>query len=375
MFDKRQRFGKTRCFEPGREFAFPGAGDAGAERDSVHFSKPDADRQTNSVREISRVTWVGVAVNVGLALFKGLAGYWAGSKALIADAVHTVSDLATDCAILVGVRYWSAPADDNHPHGHGKIETLVTLGIGMALAAVGLALGYEAVASLLAVFAKGVSPAVSESLNAASLIALMAAFVSIVAKELLYRWTAGEGVRLGSSAVIANAWHHRSDAFSSIPPLLALGGEIVGGWFGYNLWYFDAIGTLVVCVMLLQAAWHVVEPTLGTLLDASADRRLCSTIRRTVLATPGVISTHQVRTRVIGGNAVAVDLHISVDRNLTVAKGHAIAADVKYRLLALGGALGAYPVDVLVHVEPGDPEDRRVPIGENDAKTSWREHG
>ncbi len=366
MFNKRQNFDKTRRFDQTSEFPLTGAGEAPPAAGAVHFSEHDTVRQSRSVQEISRVTWVGVAVNIGLALGKGAAGYWAGSKALIADAVHTLSDLATDCAILVGVRYWSAPADDRHPHGHGKIETLVTLGIGLALAAVGLALGYEAVAYLAEVYARKIIPTATESLNGASLTALAVALVSIVSKELLYRWTARQGARLGSPAIVANAWHHRSDAFSSIPPLAALGGELIGGRFGYNLWYLDPLGTLVVCVMLLQAAWHVMEPTLGTLLDASADRRLCSTIRRTVLETPGVISTHCVRTRVIGGNAVAVDLHIAVDRNLSVAKGHAIAADVKYRLLGLGGSLGACPVDVLVHVEPGDLEERRVAFGGQD---------
>lgn len=324
-------------------------------RDTVSFSQQDTASQSEMVREISRVTWVGVAVNLGLAVCKGLAGYWAGSKALIADAVHTLSDLATDCAILVGVRYWSAPADADHPHGHRKIETLVTLGIGLALAAVGLALGYEAVAYLAKVFALGIEPHPLESLNTASITALTVALLSIVSKECLYRWTAAEGSRLGSPAIVANAWHHRSDAFSSIPPLLAIGGEIIGKQLGYNLWFLDAVGTLVVCVMLLQAAWQVMEPTLGALLDASADRKICATIRRTVLSTPGVIDTKRIRTRVIGGNAVAVDLDIIVDQNLSVAKGHAIASEVQSRLLGLGKNLDACPVDVLVHVEPGEP--------------------
>ncbi|MCC8108155.1 MAG: cation diffusion facilitator family transporter [Planctomycetes bacterium] len=348
------------------------ATDTSRPADTVHFSRYERASGT-AVRDISRVTWVGVVVNLFLAVVKGVAGYLSRSNALTADAVHTVSDLATDCAILVGVRYWSAPADAEHPHGHQKIETLVTMVIGVLLAAVGLGMGYNAVAALAAA-SSGVVPAAATAADAVTLAATAVAFVSILSKEILYRWTAAKGVQYGSSALVANAWHHRSDALSSIPPLLTLGGAALGARLGYNLWFLDPVGTVIVCVMLLQAAWEVMHPTLGALLDASADRRLCSDIRKTVLATDGVIDAHRIRTRVICSNAVAVDLHITVDKDLTVEKGHAIASDVQDRILALGvnAESATRPVDVMVHVEPGDPMDKRLPgHTSHNTKVDW----
>ncbi len=350
------------------------AGAGRGRRDTVLFSGyGDMDRET--IREVSRVTWVGVAVNVGLAVLKTVGGILGHSTALLADAVHTVSDLATDAAVLIGVRYWTAPADAEHPHGHRKIETLVTLAIGVALAAVGVVMGWNSVTDLIRIVAERAFPPAG-AMGAASWLALGAALLSIVFKELLYRWTARKGIALESSAVVANAWHHRSDALSSIPPALAIAGQGIGGRYGHDLWYLDSIGTLVVCVMLLQAAWEVVKPTLSSLLDESADRKLCSAIRRTVLTTPGVIDTHRIRTRVIGANAVAVDLHVFVDRDLTVLEGHAIAAKVKYAILRLGADASARPVDVMVHVEPAAPEWARNlaggECGKSDTMVDWK---
>lgn len=339
-------------------------------RDTVHFSQPCV-MDGEQVSGVSRATWVGVAVNVFLAAIKMTVGIYTRSNVLLADAVHTLSDLATDAAILVGVKYWTAPADAEHPHGHRKIETLITLGIGVALAAVGFGLGYEAVRNLAAAITGGAS--VSESLaGGLAVAAFVVAAVSIASKELLYRWTSRKGVLLGSSALIANAWHHRSDAMSSIPPLLAIGGEAVGARLGYNLWYLDPVGTIVVCVMLLQAAWEVTKPALASLLDAGADRKLCSEIRKTVLATRGVIDTHRIRTRVICSNTVAVDLHITVDKHLSVENGHNIATAVKNRLLRLDVASCPKTVDVLVHVEPGNPMEKRLPGSGSDTMLDWK---
>lgn len=355
----------------------PASCSSGCHRDdAVVFSDCGDSGGEDQVREISRVTWVGAAVNVGLAVVKIAGGILGRSNVLLADAAHTLSDLATDAAVLIGVRYWSAPADAGHPHGHHKIETLITMAIGAALAAVGLTLGWDATASLVAVVSEG--GARPPETGAAGWLAFGAAMLSIVSKEILYRWTVIKGVRLGSSAVIANAWHHRSDAFSSIPPALALAGQRFGAGYGYNLWFLDPVGTLVVCVMLLQAAAAVVKPTLSALLDASADRKLCSAIRKVVLATPGVIDSHRIRTRLIGPDAVAVDLHIAVDKDLTVLEGHNIAARVKYAILSLDADVSSRAVDVLVHVEPAGPEwfgkslpgDRRA-----DTRIDWRGEG
>ena len=300
------------------------------------------------VKSISRVTWVGVWINLSLIAAKGLSGWWAGSRVLIADAVHSLSDLVTDIVILVGVRYWAAPADSDHPYGHRKIETLVTLSIGLSLAGVGLVLAYGAIKAL---------SQTADTRPAAGLAvwtALVVALASIVSKEWLYRWTAARGTALKSSALLANAWHHRSDALSSIPAAIALGGCAAGEYLGRDLWYLDLVGTVVVAVMIIAAAWGIFKTTLDTLLDASAGRKLSAAIRETVDATPGVLSGHKLRTRFLGPDAAEVNLHILVDGNLTVTEGHMIAADVKYRLLALSlPGLGTRIVDVLIHIEPG----------------------
>jgi cation diffusion facilitator family transporter len=296
---------------------------------------------------------VGVAVNLALAVTKGLIGWWAGSRVLVADAVHSLSDLMTDGIILVGVRYWAAPADAGHPYGHRKIETLVTLSIGLFLAGVGLFLAYGAVKAL--VLAAGQPEAGVQAVGPAAWAALASALVSIVSKEWLYRWTAARGAALKSSALLANAWHHRSDAFSSIPSALALGGGAAGAYLGRNLWYLDPVGAVVVAVMIIGAARGIIKPALATLLDASAGRKLSAAIRETMAVTPGVLSGHKLRTRFLGSDAAEVTVHILVDGGLTVADGHRIAADVKYRLLALTvPGLETRIVDVLIHVEPGD---------------------
>ena len=308
------------------------------------------------VRSISRVTWVGAWVNLALIVAKGLGGWWAGSRVLIADAAHSLSDLLTDLVILVGVRYWAAPADPDHPYGHRKIETLVTMSIGLILAGVGLILAYGAIKALSLAIDQPLAGPPPSAIGPAVWTALAVALASIASKEWLYRWTAARGTALKSSALVANAWHHRSDALSSIPSCIALGGWAAGAHLHRNLWYLDPVGTVVVAVMIIAAGRDIVKPTLGTLLDASAGRRLDAAIGEAVAATPGVMSRHKLRTRFLGPDAAEVNLHILVDGNLTVADGHRIAADVKYRLLALAvPGLETRIVDVLVHIEPAEP--------------------
>jgi len=306
------------------------------------------------VQSISRVTWAGVWVNLVLIAAKGWGGWWVGSRTLLADAVHSLSDLFTDAVVLVGAHYWAAPADADHPYGHGKIETLVTLVIALALALVGLFLACGAMEALYrAAFKPSAGPA---PVSPATWAALAVALVSIAAKEILYRWTTAWGKALKSSALVANAWHHRSDALSSIPPVVTIGVGAVGAFEGRDFWFLDPLGTVVVAVMLMAAAWKVARPNLGPLLDASAGRKLNAAIRESMAATPGVLSGHKLRTRFLGADAAEVTLHIQVDGRLTVAEGHRIAAEVKYRLLALAvPGLETRVVDVLIHVEPGEP--------------------
>lgn len=284
---------------------------------------------------IRRVTLWGLAINLALSGFKFVFGLLGASQALVADAVHSLSDSATDVAVLVGAAYWSAPADFEHPHGHGRIETIITVLIGVALATVGVGLAYRAVSTLLAPHAA-----------APGWIAMAVACVSIVAKEALYRWTAIVGRRIRSSAMIANAWHHRSDAFSSVPVAIAvLGVHLRPEWI-----FLDHIAAVLVSILILQAAWLIVWPAINQLADRGASVEERQRMTDLVLSTAGVQAVHAVRTRHIGPG-LQIDLHVLVDPALSVREGHNIAGAVKKRLLKEGSDI----VDVLIHIEPYGP--------------------
>ncbi len=282
-----------------------------------------------------RVTWAGLVGNVFLAAVKFLAGVVGRSQAVTADAVHSLSDTTTDLAILVGVRYWSAPADECHPHGHHRIETVVTVGIGFSLAAAALFLGYTALRSLRE--ADHTTP---------GSIALVAALISIAGKEGLYRWTLAVGRRVKSSAMVANAWHHRSDALSSLPVAVTVGACLVD-----ERWAFlDHVGAACVSLFILGAAWKIVRPALGELVDTAAPEEVRRRVTEIALETKGVKEVHAVRTR-YAGSQLRVDLHVLVDAEMTVREGHEISGAVKHRLLAYGPDV----IDVVVHLEPYGP--------------------
>ena len=294
---------------------------------------PDA---VNNTAEVQRVTWYGMGVNVALAVVKLLCGIYGHSQALVADAVHSFSDCATDVMILIGVKFWSKPPDARHPHGHRRIETLVTILIGLSLAAVAVGLGYQALADIQTRHDQ--SPGV---------LALLAAALSIVTKEGLFRWTVRIGHRIGSPAVVANGWHHRSDALSSLPVLVAIGAA----WL-FPAWTFlDHIGAVVVALFILHAAWQVVSPALAEMVDAGASDRVRQRIHDLAISIAGVCEVHEIRTRFLGGG-LQVDLHILVDGDLSVREGHDITARVKQLLLDEGPDV----VDVLTHLEPYDDE-------------------
>lgn len=290
---------------------------------------------TQPVQEIRRVTFWGLFVNLLLSISKLAIGFLGHSQSLIADAVHSLSDTSTDLAVLVGVRFWSAPADANHPHGHGRIETLITFFISIVLASVGAGLAYRAIVTL---------PELVHVIPEWSVFIM--ACLSIIVKELLYRWTVHIGTRVKSSALIANAWHHRSDAFSSVPVAVAvLASRIQPNWV-----FLDNIATVIVSVLILQAVWKIARPALGQLIDTAADQEEQQAIVDLVLDCEGVLAVHALRTRYIGPG-LQVDLHVLVEPELTVREGHDIARGVKKRLLIQMPNI----VDVLVHIEPNNP--------------------
>lgn len=288
---------------------------------------------------ISRIRlagWVGLAVNLLLAAVKLIAGHVGHSQAVVADAIHSLSDIVTDIALILGVRYWSAPADESHPHGHRRFETLITVFIGLMVATAAVGIAWDAIKSF-----GGPS-------HPPSAIALVAALLSIGVKETLYRWTAKLGERTRSPALVANAWHHRTDALSSIPVAVAVSIAMID----HRLAVVDRIGALVVAVFVLHAAFRIIRPALDELVDAGAPSAHRRELERLALDVEGVRAAHALRTRYIGSE-LAVDVHVEVDADLSVADGFAIARAVKRDLLKRGPAVA----DVVVQIEPHEGDE------------------
>ena len=293
---------------------------------------------TENAKVINRVTWLGMIINTILTVLKLCAGIFAHSQVLVADAVHSLSDLSTDVAILVGVRFWEQPADEEHPHGHAKIETVVTVFIGVVLFFVGAGLARMAIVSIDDLLAGGKLPMPGQ-------FAFYAALISIVSKEFLYQITARAGSRMGSTALIANAWHHRSDAISSIPAALAVLGCML---FGEKYVYLDPVGTVLVSCMIMYVAFKIVRPAFSTLLDAGVSKEKVETIRQVILANPSIQGVHKIRTRSLGCGNIAVDLHIQVDPHMEVSEAHTLCHRIQEELHSQDEKF----VDVAVHVEP-----------------------
>jgi cation diffusion facilitator family transporter len=297
---------------------------------------PQTDAPADGTKEkiIRKVTWIGLFVNLFLAGIKFTAGILGKSQALVADAIHSLTDLTTDIAVIAGSHYWERPPDEDHPYGHKRLETLVTVFIGLMLVAAGLGIGWKAVSTLQH---NGTSPP--------GWIALLAALVSIICKEAIYRWTARTGKRLKSAALAANAWHHRTDALSSLPVLVAVGGARV-----FPSWSFlDRVGAVVVSIFIIHASIKIVVPALSELIDAGAPAGTRKKIGELAHENGSVLQVHKVRTRYIS-TSIVVELHIVVQGSLTVRQGHDIADDVKDRIIAGIPEI----LDVIVHVDPAD---------------------
>ena len=302
----------------------------------------NCEQETNprNVAMIRKVTWGGMIVNLVLAGIKFLVGFLGSSQAVIADAVHSLSDMTTDIAVLLGVCFWSAPPDDHHPYGHQRIEELVTLAIGLALVIVAVGLGYNSVVTIHEAHIQNIG-----------WVAVSGPILSIIGKELLYRWTVHVGDQVRSSAVIANAWHHRSDALSSIPALVAV---VVAAL--YPEWgLVDHIGAIIIAGFILKVAWDIIIPALQKLIDTGASAKTRKEIIAHAMGVKGVKSAHAIRTRKFGSHLL-VDLHILVNPELSVREGHKISEDVKEQLLNNGPEI----MDVVVHLEPYDEENIKI---------------
>ena len=297
----------------------------------THSSSSPAD----NARTVIRATWVGLLANVGLSVLKIVAGIVGHSRAVVADGLHSLSDLVSDLAVLVGVRVWSKPADSCHPYGHQRFETLVTLFIGLLMVMTGIGIGWDAILA----WSKGKT-------HNTGYIALIAALASMVVKEILFRWTLRKGKKINSSALIANAWHHRSDALSSLPAAIA----VVGAMLLPGQAWIDLVGAVVISVFILYSAFNICSPALGSLVDAGASHEITQQLHSIASVVEGVKGIHRLRTRHHGG--LFVDLHLYVDGNLTVKQGHDIADRVEHLLLQKGPNI----IEVLVHIDPWEGE-------------------
>lgn len=289
------------------------------------------------VKGIYRVTIIGSVVNLLLVVCKFIAGFLGRSTAVVADAVHSLSDLLTDIVVLVFVRISGKPADEDHDYGHGKYETLATAIIGIALFAVGVGILVESIEKIVAVVNGAVLPR-------PRLLAVIVTLLSVVSKEALYWYTIKMGRKYNSQAVVANGWHHRSDAFSSIGVLIGVVGAMVLG----DKWsVLDPIAAAVVSVFIVKVAIDLVKPCVEELLERSLPNDIEQQIEQTILSVDGVTSPHHLRTRRIGNN-YAIEVHIRMDGNLTLHEAHRITSAVERRLKEQFGE-GTH---VGIHTEP-----------------------
>ena len=288
-------------------------------------------------KEISKVTLVGGAGNLLLLAFKFTAGILAHSAAMMADAVHSLSDFITDIVVLVFVGISARPQDSTHDYGHGKFETLATFFIGLALAAAAIGIVVNGAVK----FASWLN---GEELAAPGTLALWAALISIVVKEILYRYTASKGRKLESPAVVANAWHHRSDALSSIAAAVGIGGAIL---LGKRWTVLDPLASIVVGAMLLKVAWELVKPSLGELTEKSLPEETEKELLDIICSDPAVSHPHNLRTRRIG-NRIAIEVHVRMDGDMPLREAHNKASLIERKLRDRFGP----QTHVTVHTEP-----------------------
>ena len=286
---------------------------------------------------VRRAAWWGLFWNLALCALKLSAGIMSHSRALVADGVHSLSDILTDFAVIAGSFFWSRPPDDLHPYGHRRLETFVTVFIALMLMAAGGGIIMDSLDSFQ-----------GRSGSRPGLWALAAAMISIVVKELLYRWTLLQGQKVGSPALKANARHHRSDALSSVPVVLAVGGYMVFP----SLFFLDALGAVVVAGFIFKSAWDILWPALQEFSDAGAPHRVYEKIQGIALAHPQVHGIHQVRTRYQSG-AMFVDYHLVLPGRLSLFAAHAVGEDVSARIRR------ALPeiVDLTYHLDPCESQD------------------
>lgn len=298
---------------------------------------PGAAEAEKRKRKIYRVTFVGLAVNLLLSAGKLAAGLLGRSGAMVADAVHSFSDTATDVVVIAFARISAKPRDDGHDYGHGKYETMATIVISLVLAAVGAGILWGSIRAIRTVLDGGMLPRPGA-------VALIAAAVSIVAKELLYRYTVRAGRAVESPSLVANAWHHRSDALSSLGTLAGIGCAY---FLGERWRIADPIAALLVSVFVFRIAFDLIRTGLDELLEKSLPEDVEQEILRIVTADPEIREPHNLRTRRIGAS-IAIEIHVRVDGAMSVEHSHRLTVAVERRLRDRFGE----GTMIAIHVEP-----------------------
>ncbi|MBN2744474.1 MAG: cation transporter [Marinilabiliaceae bacterium] len=284
-----------------------------------------------------RITWLGFWVNLGLTLAKIMAGVFGRSSAMLADGIHSLSDFVTDLIVLAFVRVADKGCDEDHRYGHGKFETFATLLISLALVFVGIGIGWSGIVNIIRALG-------GEELGEPSLLALAAAIVSIASKEWLFRVTRKVGQSIQSQAVIANAWHHRSDALSSIGTMIGIGGAILLG----GVWrMLDPIAGVIVSIFIIKVAIELGLPSVKELLESALPHETEAEILHIIHHTPGVRDSHRLRTRKIG-NSYAIDIHVQLDRHISFVESHDIASLIERNLRERYG----FQTHINIHTEP-----------------------
>lgn len=297
----------------------------------------------NHKRQVVFATWLGIVVNVFLTILKGVVGFISGSKALLADAAHSASDIVGSVVVLFGVRIAMKPADKEHPYGHGKAESIASIIVALILIVVGVEI---AISSAKVFF--GETPVVPGK------IALIAIFVSLIIKELLFQYKYRLGKKINSIALISEAWHHRSDALSSGAALIGVGATIIGSRFNISyLIYSDAIAGIIVSLIVIKVGYSLAKDSSTMMMEQVLSKEESQKFNTTIESIEGVLKVDQMHART-HGHYVIIDVKVSVDASLSVEEGHRIGKNVKHQLINKHKEVK----DVLVHINPyRDPEE------------------
>ncbi len=287
-----------------------------------------------------RIVYIGLLTSLLLTILKGIGGIIGHSGALIADAIHSLSDFLSDILVLIGLRVAERPVDETHPYGHGRIETIATFILGIILGMVGFGIAYKSVVAII-----------SGSKYDPSLIALLISLASIISKEILYRYTIKVSIRINSQALKANAWHHRSDALSSVAVFIGIAGARLNpAW-----WILDPLAAVAVALLIIKVSADICWGAMSDLADTAVNKETRSHIEEAVCSVAGVLGLHGLKSRHVG-NEIFVDIHIEVSPRISVTEGHYIASLAREAVLRQIHNIG----DVHIHIEQEGSDPNKI---------------